>query len=70
MSFLRYVKRHPEEYRDQVYPPRRIAEIKKVFGDQQAAALKSSEIENWLDAIQEKRDLENSTINKMRAPFP
>lgn len=68
-EFLLYVKRHPEEYRDQVYPPRRIAEIKKVFGDRNAAGLKSSEIENWLDAIQEKRDLENSTINKMRGTF-
>jgi hypothetical protein len=35
-EFLRYVKTHPEEYRDQVYPPRRIAEIKRVFGDRNA----------------------------------
>jgi site-specific recombinase XerD len=33
------------------------------------AGVKSSEIENWLDSIQEKRDLENSTINKMRGTF-
>jgi site-specific recombinase XerD len=65
-EFLRYVKAHPEEYRDQIYPPRRVAEIRKVFGERHAAALKSSEIENWLDEIQEDRELANATFNKMR----
>ena len=68
-EFLRYVKAHPEEYRDQKNPPRRIAEIKKVFGGRNAATLKSSEIEEWLDNIQEDRELANATINKMRGTF-
>lgn len=68
-EFSRYVKAHPEEYRDQVNPPKRIAEIRKVFGDRNAAGLKSSEIEDWLDEIQEDRELANATLNKMRGTF-
>lgn len=65
-EFERYVKAHPEEYRDQTNPPKRIAVIKKVFGDRAAATLRATAIENWLDEIQEERDLANATINKMR----
>ena len=65
-EFERYVKAHPEEYRDQTNPPKRIAEIKEMFGDRAAATLKSSEIEDWLDEIHEERRLANATINKMR----
>jgi site-specific recombinase XerD len=68
-EFERYVKAHPEEYRDQSNPPRRIAEIKEMFGDHAAATIKSSEIEDWLDAIQEERNLANASINKMRGTF-
>jgi site-specific recombinase XerD len=68
-EFERYVKAHPEEYRDQTNPPKRIAEIKAMFGDRDATKLKSSEIEDWLDEIQEERDLANATINKMRGTF-
>lgn len=68
-EFLRYVKAHPEEYRDQINPPKRIAEIKRVFGERNAATLKSSEIEDWLDDIQANRELANATINKMRGTF-
>jgi site-specific recombinase XerD len=68
-EFERYVKAHPEEYRDQSNPPRRIVEIKEMFGDRAAATIKSSEIEDWLDAIQEDRNLANATINKMRGTF-
>lgn len=68
-EFLRYVKAHPEEYRDQVNPPKRIAEIRRVFGDRRADTLKSSEIEAWLDEIHEGRELANATINKMRGTF-
>ncbi len=68
-EFERYVKAHPEEYRDQINPPKRIAEIKAMFGARDAAKLKSSEIEDWLDAIQEERHLANATINKMRGTF-
>ena len=65
-EFERYVKAHPEEYRDQANPPKRIAEIKTTFGDRAAATLKSSAVEDWLDEIQEERSLANATINKMR----
>jgi hypothetical protein len=68
-EFERYVKAHPEEYRDQTNPPKRFAEIKAMFGDRDARKLKSSEIEDWLDEIQEERDLANATINKMRGTF-
>lgn len=68
-EFSRYVKAHPEEYRDQVNPPKRIAEIRKAFGDRRAGALKSSEVEAWLDEIHEDRGLANATINKMRGTF-
>ena len=65
-EFERYVKAHPEEYRDQANPPTRIAEIKAKLGDRAAVTLKSSEVEDWLDEIQEERSLANATINKMR----
>ena len=65
-EFERYVKAHPEEYRDQSNPPKRIAEIAEKFGDRDATKLKSSEIEDWLDEIQAERSLANATINKMR----
>ena len=68
-EFGRYVKAHPEEYRDQTNPPKRIAEIKEMFGDHAAATLKSSEVEDWLDEIHEERSLANATINKMRGTF-
>jgi site-specific recombinase XerD len=68
-EFLRYVVSHPEEYRDQTNPPKRIAEIRSAFGDRNATKLKSSEIEDWLEEIQEDRDLANATINKLRGTF-
>ncbi len=68
-EFERYVKAHPEEYRDQTNPPKRIAEINEKFGDHAAATLKSSEVEDWLDVIHEERSLANATINKMRGTF-
>jgi len=68
-EFLRYVKAHPEEYRDQINPPKRLAEIGNVFGDQIAARLRASEVEAWLDKIQEERSLANGTVNKMRGTF-
>src|ERR1700691_1493754 len=68
-EFIAYVRKHPEEYRDQITPPKRVAEIEAMFGDRDAATLKSSEIEEWLDDIQEDRELANATINKMRGTF-
>jgi site-specific recombinase XerD len=40
-----------------------------MLGDRDATKLKSSEIEDWLDEIQEERDLANATVNKMRGTF-
>jgi site-specific recombinase XerD len=68
-EFLKYVKAHPEEYRDQIYPPKRVAEIRNAFGERNAATLKSSEIEAWFDEIQGDRELANATVNKMRGTF-
>lgn len=68
-EFAAYVKKHPEEYRDQKNPPKRIAEIVATFGDRDAASLRPSEIEDWLDDMQEDRELANATINKMRGTF-
>jgi hypothetical protein len=68
-EFLKYVKAHPDEYRDQKNPPRRIDRIKTAFGERLAAELKTSEIEEWLDSVQEDGDLANATINKLRGTF-
>jgi integrase len=68
-EFLKYVKAHPEEYRDQVYPSRRIVEIRRKFGDREATTMRASEIEGWLDEVQEKRELANATVNKLRGTF-
>lgn len=68
-ELLAYIKRHPEEYRDQKNPPVRIAKIKAAFGDRVASGLKSAEIENWLDEVQEDGELANATINKLRGTF-
>ena len=64
-EFSSYVAAHPDEYRDQKNPPRRIAEIKTQFGDRETERLKPSEIESWLDAIQSARDLSPATVNKL-----
>ena len=68
-EFLGYVKAHPDEYRDQKNPPRRINEIKSAFGNRLAAELKAPEIEEWLNRVQENRELSNATINKLRGTF-
>ena len=68
-EFDRYVREHPEEYRDQTNPPKRTAEIRESFGDRAVAKLKPSEIEDWLDKIQKQRSLANGTVNKMRGTF-
>jgi site-specific recombinase XerD len=68
-EFLEYIQTHPEEYRDQANPPRRIEEIHKAFEGREAAEIKSPEIETWLDGVQEDRELANGTINKLRGTF-
>lgn len=68
-EFLKYIIAHPEEYRDQKNPPRRIKKIREVFGEREAATLKSSEIEEWLDSVQEDNELSNATVNKLRGTF-
>jgi len=68
-AFLAYVKSHPEEYRDQKNPPRRIEEIGKAFEGRAAAKVTAPEIEDWLAGVQEDRELANATINKLRGTF-
>ncbi len=68
-ELLKYIIANPEEYRDQKNPPTRIAAIKARFGDRDASHLKSSEIEEWLNDVQEDRELANATINKLRGTF-
>jgi site-specific recombinase XerD len=68
-EFKKYVEANPDEYRDQKNPPRRIDKVKAVFGDRAAESLKSSEIEDWLDQLQEDDELANATINKLRGTF-
>jgi site-specific recombinase XerD len=68
-AFLAYVTSHPEEYRDQKNPPRRIEEIGKAFEGRGAAGVTAPEIEDWLAGVQEDRELANATINKLRGTF-
>jgi site-specific recombinase XerD len=68
-AFLAYVKSHPDEYRDQKNPPRRIEEIRKAFEGRVAAEITAPEIEDWLAGVQEDRELANATINKLRGTF-
>src|ERR1700733_5341780 len=68
-AFLAYITSHPEEYRDQKNPPRRIEEIRKAFEGRLAAEITPPEIEEWLAAVQEDRELANGTINKLRGTF-
>jgi hypothetical protein len=68
-AFLAYITSHPEEYRDQKNPPRRIEEIRKAFEGSLAAEITPPEIEEWLVAVQEDRELANGTINKLRGTF-
>ena len=68
-EFLKCVKSHPNEYRDQKNPPRRIEQVRSKFGKRSAETLKSSEIEEWLDSVQEDREVSNATINKLRGTF-
>jgi hypothetical protein len=68
-EFLKYLQSHPEEYRDQKNPPRRIEQVRKGFGECDARGVKSSLIEDWLDSLQEDREISNATINKLRGTF-
>ena len=52
-----------------MYPSRRVAEIRKKFGDCEATTMKASEIEDWIDEVQRKRELANATANKLRGTF-
>jgi site-specific recombinase XerD len=68
-EFSKYIREHPEEYRDQKNPPRRIRDIRKAFWGRKAASVTAPEIEEWLDGIQEDGELANATINKLRGTF-
>ena len=68
-EFSKYIREHPEEYRDQKNPPRRIRDIRKAFWGREAAAITAPEIEEWLGSVQEDGELANATINKLRGTF-
>lgn len=68
-EFLAYVRSHPDEYRDQKNPPRRIREVCKAFEGREAAEITAPEIEEWLNDVQDDRELANATINKLRGTF-
>jgi site-specific recombinase XerD len=68
-EFLAYIQGHPEEYRDQKNPPRRIEEIRTAFEGRSAAGITAPNIEEWLAGVQEDRELANATINKLRGTF-
>jgi site-specific recombinase XerD len=68
-EFSKYIREHPEEYRDQKNPPRRIKDIRKAFWGREAAAIAAPEIEEWLASVQEDGELANATINKLRGTF-
>jgi site-specific recombinase XerD len=68
-AFLAYVQGHPEEYRDQKNPPRRIEEIRKAFEGRVADEITAPQVEEWLAGIQEDRELANATVNKLRGTF-
>ena len=46
-----YIKKHPSQYKDQVNPPQRLDRIKAEIGDRQAAGMKPTDIEEWLDGL-------------------
>jgi site-specific recombinase XerD len=68
-EFASYIQGHPEEYRDQNNPPRRIEEIRNAFEGKTAAEITAPQIEEWLAGIHEDRELANATVNKLRGTF-
>jgi site-specific recombinase XerD len=68
-EFEKYVRDHPDEYWDQVNPPRLIGEVRNAFGERDAATVTPPEIETWLNKIQKERKLGNGTINKIMGKF-
>jgi integrase len=68
-EFSKYIREHPDEYRDQKNPPRRIRDIRKAFWGREAANVVAPEIEEWLAGVQEDAELANATINKLRGTF-
>ncbi|WP_348269428.1 site-specific integrase [Edaphobacter paludis] len=65
-GLLKHIANNPTEYKDQKNPPQRIGLIKKSFGHRHAAAIKPSEIRDWLDSLDE---LAPATKNRYRAMF-
>lgn len=61
----------PEHYRDQYNPPRRIARIKKAFGDRAAASIRPFEISNWLSTLKTPKGerISDGTWNRYRTMF-
>jgi hypothetical protein len=64
-AFLAYVMSNADEYRDQKKILR--AELRRSerrLGGREAASITSPEVEEWLNGVQEDRELANATINK------
>lgn len=68
-EWLLHIQRNPQEYKDQLNPPRHVAQIKARFGSQSATNLASAEIDDWLDQLAEERELKPATINRIKAAF-
>lgn len=72
-DMLLAIQSQPEKYKDQINPPRRIAIIRKVFGDRPASTLRPSEIKQWLNSLamaKSKRTgkpLKPATLNRMKS---
>jgi integrase len=62
---LNFIKANPKKFKDQANPPRRIGEIKKVFGDRAAASIKPFEITDWLASL----DRAPATLNRYKTTF-
>lgn len=66
-DLLRHLRGRPEEYKDQINPPRYVADIKAAFGELPAASLRPRQIVEWLDSVKAERNLAPATLNKLKA---
>jgi integrase len=57
--------RQAHKYRDQANPPRRLAQIKKEFGNRIASGVKGHEISDWLESM----DTAPATRNRLKTTF-
>ncbi|GAA3763678.1 tyrosine-type recombinase/integrase [Terriglobus aquaticus] len=66
-DWLRYIKAHPLEYKDQRNPPYRIGLIKEAFGDLPAGSIRPPQIADWLDEM--AKDRAPATINRLKTTW-